>query len=52
MVLRTIVIGVAAVTLWENSVPDNHKVLLRYAARFTWKRCMDYVRVASEQAGK
>lgn len=48
MVLRSLLIGVAAISLWENSVPEDHKVLLRYAARKTWQKCIDRVQELSD----
>ena len=50
MVFRTLFIGVAAITLWENSVPEDHKILLRYAARKTWQKCIDHVQDLSDKS--
>lgn len=39
-----------ASTLWENSVPEDHKILLRYAARKTWQKCIDHVQDLSDKS--
>ena len=50
MVLRTLLIGLAAISLWENSVPEDHKILLRYTARKTWQCCVDHIEDLSRKS--